>query len=120
MSNEIEGAVPYASAAVSFPGLLLGKCCRTVVEQLGYSYPLLWDRSTGGAVYVGAFSLIADDIPKGSHRDFALTAASVADSLGIVCADFLGIAIQQQLSLCRHRWNCSPQAGGANHTVPLV
>lgn len=51
----------------------------------------------GGAVYVGAFSLIAEDIPKGSHRNFALTAASVADSIGIVCADLLGIAIQQQL-----------------------
>ena len=51
----------------------------------------------GGAVYVGAFSLIAEDIPKGTHRNFALTAASVADSVGIVCADLLGIIIQQQL-----------------------
>ena len=56
----------------------------------------------GGAVYVGAFSLIADEIPKGKHRDFALTSASVADSIGIICADLLGIAIQQQLYNFHH------------------
>ncbi len=50
----------------------------------------------GGAVYVGAFALIADQ-RRGRLREFSLSAASVADSVGIVCADLLGILIQRQL-----------------------
>jgi len=51
----------------------------------------------GGAVYVGAFTLIADDIQNQSLREFALSAASIADSIGIICSDISGIFIQRQL-----------------------
>ena len=51
----------------------------------------------GGAVYVGAFTLINKEIPKGPLREFSLSAASVADSVGIVCSDVLGLLIQMQL-----------------------
>lgn len=40
----------------------------------------------GGAVYVGAFSLIGAEVEP-SLREFALGAASVADSVGIAVAD---------------------------------
>ena len=66
-----------------------------MVEQLGYSCPCFVTGLLGGAVYVGAFSLIADDILKGSHRDFSLQQHPY--SHGIVCADVIGIFIQQQL-----------------------
>ena len=48
-------------------------------------------------MYVGAFTLINVEIPKGPLREFSLAAASVADSFGIVFSDLLGIAIQSQL-----------------------
>ena len=51
----------------------------------------------GGAVYVGVFTLINVEIPKGPLREFSLSAASVADSVGILFSDLLGIAIQTQL-----------------------
>jgi len=47
----------------------------------------------GGAVYVGAFTLISAEV-EGPLREFALAAASVADSVGIAVADVVGILIQ--------------------------
>lgn len=50
----------------------------------------------GGYTYVAAFVLINHEQPKDS-RELALTAASVADSFGIVTANFSGIYIQSCL-----------------------
>jgi battenin len=51
----------------------------------------------GGLVYVGAFTLINSEVPAGKLREFSLSAASIADSIGIVCSDVLGLLIQLQL-----------------------
>ena len=72
----------------------------------------------GGAVYVGAFALIAEQ-RQGRLREFSLSAASVADSVGIVCADLLGILIQSQL-YALHRLGkeegCGNEGGRTTHT----
>ena len=47
----------------------------------------------GGAVYISGYKRICQDLPL-AHREFALSATSVAESLGIVAADFLGLFIQ--------------------------
>lgn len=47
----------------------------------------------GGAVYVNAFTLICSEVAP-ARQEFALSAASVADSFGIVLGDALGIVIQ--------------------------
>ncbi len=47
----------------------------------------------GGAVYVGAFNLIAREIEP-HYREFSMAAASLADSAGIAMADVAGIIIQ--------------------------
>ena len=74
----------------------------------------------GGAVYVGAFTLINVDIPRGPLREFSLSAASVADSIGIVCSDVLGIAIQLQLynmhGLSDGGEECMPAGNHSNAT----
>jgi battenin len=59
--------------------------------------PCFFTGCLGGAVYVGAFTLINTEIPKGKLREFSLSAASVADSVGIVFSDVLGMLIQLQL-----------------------
>ena len=51
----------------------------------------------GGSVYVGVFSWISEDTPDMSLRQFRLSSASAADSLGIVLANIVGVAIQRQL-----------------------
>ena len=47
----------------------------------------------GGAVYVNAFTLIDREVER-AYREFALTAASVADSLGIMSADVTAMFLQ--------------------------
>lgn len=47
----------------------------------------------GGSVYVQGFSAIEQDVQP-SHREFALAAASVADSFGVALADIVGVVIQ--------------------------
>eukprot|EP00931_Biecheleriopsis_adriatica_P002381 TRINITY_DN10316_c0_g1_i1.p1 TRINITY_DN10316_c0_g1~~TRINITY_DN10316_c0_g1_i1.p1 ORF type:complete len:434 (+),score=63.92 TRINITY_DN10316_c0_g1_i1:80-1381(+) len=47
----------------------------------------------GGGVYVGAFCLINRELEK-QWVELALTSASLADSLGIIIADILGIIVQ--------------------------
>lgn len=54
----------------------------------------------GGSVYVQGFSAIERDVLP-SHREFALAAASVADSFGVALADVVGVIIQG----CLFRWN---------------
>jgi hypothetical protein len=44
-------------------------------------------------VYVNAFTLLARDAPP-PVREFSLAAASLADSLGVACADVAGVLIQ--------------------------
>jgi battenin len=50
----------------------------------------------GGAVYVNGFALIAEEVPPHA-KEFSLSAASIADSVGIACANVAGIFIQQAL-----------------------
>ena len=52
----------------------------------------------GGAVYVGAFTLISAEV-EAPLREFALAAASVADSLGIAVADGAPLIIPPPLPL---------------------
>ena len=50
----------------------------------------------GGAVYVGAFSLISEEVdPK--LKEFSLSAASIADSVGILFSNICGVWIQKGL-----------------------
>lgn len=50
----------------------------------------------GGGVYVNAYMRMNKDLPL-SKREFALSTASVADSLGILIADLSGLFIQSCL-----------------------
>lgn len=50
----------------------------------------------GGAVYVGGFTLISREVAP-HLREFSLSAASLADSFGIVVADICAIFIQRAL-----------------------
>ena len=50
----------------------------------------------GGAVYVGAFALIAEDVEE-DKREFSLSAASIADSIGILFSNICGVWIQKGL-----------------------
>lgn len=47
----------------------------------------------GGGVYVNAFMLLSKEVPA-SHVEFALSAASVSDTVGIMMADFVGLILQ--------------------------
>lgn len=47
----------------------------------------------GGAVYIHGYKRICQDLPL-PHREFALSATSVAESIGIVVADLVGLFIQ--------------------------
>ena len=48
----------------------------------------------GGGVYVHGYKRICADFKTADRREFALAATSVAESLGIVCADIMGLVIQ--------------------------
>ena len=50
----------------------------------------------GGAVYVGAFALIAEEVDE-DKREFSLSAASIADSIGILLSNICGLWIQKGL-----------------------
>lgn len=51
----------------------------------------------GGGVYVNGYIRVNKDLPASISREFALSTVSVADSLGIVLADFGGLFIQSCL-----------------------
>lgn len=53
----------------------------------------------GGAVYVNSFTLLTKEVDP-ALKEFSLSAACVADSLGIACADATAIVIQG----CLFRW----------------
>ena len=52
----------------------------------------------GGAVYVNAFTLLAKEVEP-SLREFSMSTASLADSVGIALADLCGILVQARLRL---------------------
>mmetsp|Transcript_13625 Transcript_13625/g.31938 ORF Transcript_13625/g.31938 Transcript_13625/m.31938 type:complete len:700 (+) Transcript_13625:433-2532(+) len=59
-----------------------------------FLYPTaLYTGFLGGAVYVHGYLRICRDLPL-EHREFALSATSLAECLGIVVADFLGLLVQ--------------------------
>ncbi|GLD92088.1 hypothetical protein PINS_up000621 [Pythium insidiosum] len=47
----------------------------------------------GGGVYVNAYTLLSAEVPA-SHVEFALSAASVGDTIGVMIADFGGLFLQ--------------------------
>lgn len=47
----------------------------------------------GGAVYIHGYARICADLPV-EHREFALSSTSVAEGLGTVCADIVGLFLQ--------------------------
>eukprot|EP00879_Flechtneria_rotunda_P025058 GHRR01026595.1.p2 GENE.GHRR01026595.1~~GHRR01026595.1.p2 ORF type:complete len:101 (-),score=13.70 GHRR01026595.1:423-725(-) len=53
----------------------------------------------GGAVYVNSFTLLCKEVEP-HMKEFSLSAACVADSLGIACADLAAIMLQG----CLFRW----------------
>uniref|UniRef100_A0A7S1JHF2 Battenin n=1 Tax=Eutreptiella gymnastica TaxID=73025 RepID=A0A7S1JHF2_9EUGL len=79
---------------------LLVLFCLTARYQLWYDWTLLAPCFVvgllGGAVYVGALSLIAIEVPE-QHREFALSAACLADTVGIIFSDIVGVGIQRWL-----------------------
>ena len=50
----------------------------------------------GGAVYVNGFALISEEVSP-DMKEFSLSAASIADSIGIATANVAGIFIQKAL-----------------------
>ena len=59
-----------------------------------FLYPTaLYTGLLGGAVYIHGYLRICRDLPL-EHREFALSATSLAECLGIVVADFLGLLVQ--------------------------
>ena len=62
----------------------------------------------GGAVYVNSFTLLSKEVEP-ALKEFSLSAACVADSLGIACADATAILIQG----CLFRWQGLPGAAFA-------
>ena len=66
----------------------------------------------GGGVYVHGYKRICTDFNAIDRREFALAATSVAEALGIVCADIMGLFIQA----CLYRTN---NINGAMVTCPI-
>lgn len=68
--------------------------------QFWYSYSLLplcfCVGLLGGAVYVNGFALISEKVPP-HLKEFSLSTASIADSVGIAFANVAGIFIQKAL-----------------------
>lgn len=61
--------------------------------NFGLLLPSFFAGLLGGGVYVQGFSRINADMPI-QLREFALSSASVADSLGVMLADVLSLFIQ--------------------------
>merc|ERR1712137_1008849 len=77
--------------------LLLAFFIWDAVEHFWYNYwllvPCFVTGLLGGGVYVNAFTLLAKEVDP-SLVEFALSAASIGDSLGIIAADIGGIFLQ--------------------------
>lgn len=61
---------------------------------------IFWEGLLGGGVYVNTFAEILERVPE-EDREFSLGATSVSDSLGILLAAFLSMAIE--VSLCAYQ-----------------
>ena len=61
---------------------------------------VFWEGLLGGLVYVNAFAEILDTVPL-ADREFSLAATSVADSMGIVVAGFVSMALE--VGLCGYQ-----------------
>lgn len=87
----------------------------TATTHVWYNWSLLFlcfgAGLLGGGVYVNAYNRINVDIPK-HQKEFSLASASVADSVGTVMADVMGIFIQSCLYL-------SNGISGAAFSCPL-
>jgi battenin len=66
---------------------------RPVVLYAGALYTGL----LGGAVYVHGYKRICLDIPNIEYREFSLSSTSVAEGIGIVVADLMGLVLQSCL-----------------------
>ena len=66
----------------------------------------------GGAVYVNAFIRISMDIPAGPRQELAMSTCSMADSFGVLLADFIGLVMQS----CIYKYHAIP---GAKLSCPL-
>jgi len=60
-----------------------------------------WTGLLGGAVYVHGYRRVIADIAP-VHREFALSTVSLAESLGVLCADVLGLFLQACLYQVHH------------------
>ena len=63
---------------------------------------IFWEGLLGGGVYVNTFAEILERVPE-EDREFSLGATSVSDSLGILLAAFLSMALE--VSLCKYQVN---------------
>jgi battenin len=70
-----------------------------------YNYSLLvpcfYVGLLGGSVYIQGYIRICKDLPM-PHREFALSATSVAEGLGTLCADFVGLFLQACIYQINH------------------
>ncbi|CAM9195532.1 unnamed protein product [Phaeothamnion confervicola] len=77
--------------------ILLAFFCVDAVTQFWYDDGLLLlcvcAGLLSGAVYVNAFTLLAREVNP-AHKEFALGAASLGDSIGIVFSDIGGVFVQ--------------------------
>ena len=55
----------------------------------------------GGAVYVGAFALIAEEVAP-ELKEFSMSVAIIADSIGILAANYCGVWIEKSLYAFHH------------------
>lgn len=68
----------------------------------------------GGAVYVNSFTLMSREVQP-ALREFSLSAACVADSVGIACADLVAILIQGCLFKLQGLTGAAYSCGDAAH-----
>ena len=84
----------------------LGLFSLVAAKHVWYNYTLLipcfYVGLLGGGVYVHGYKRICADFDMVDQREFALAATSVAESLGIVCADIMGLFIQACLYQINH------------------
>lgn len=69
----------------------------------------------GGTVYIQAYLIVSETV-KPDLREFSLAAISVADTLGILCANVFGLTIQE----CLYKYNnISDSASSTTYKCPL-
>ena len=83
--------VIFFSTVASYPDAISWIYSPTVLYPLCFYVGLL-----GGAVYISGYKRICADLPV-PHREFSLSATSVAEGAGVLVADILGLFIQSCL-----------------------